>query len=96
MCPSTPQREEGNKSHNDNSGGKEDRVIDLGRRLVNRRDFPGEAICRSSLNFDLTRPHSRRRFCKMPVNVLHHDHGRIDDQAEIYGANRKQICGFAS
>ena len=31
---------------------------------------------------------------QMAVDVLHHDHRRVDDDAEIDGADRQQIGGF--
>ena len=33
---------------------------------------------------------------EMAEDVLHHDHGRIDDDAEIDGADRQQVGGFAA
>src|SRR3984893_18743964 len=37
----------------------------------------------------------RRRGLKVPVNVLHHDHGGIDDDAEVDRAERQQVSVFA-
>src|SRR5215471_13159294 len=31
---------------------------------------------------------------QLAVNVLHHDDGAVNDDAEIDGANGEQVCGF--
>ena len=33
---------------------------------------------------------------QMPVYVLHHEHGGVNDQAEINGAHRQQVRRFAA
>src|SRR5713101_9494711 len=32
---------------------------------------------------------------KLAINVFHHDDGAVNDDAEIDGADREKICGFA-
>jgi hypothetical protein len=38
--------------------------------------------------------HLVRSFGHVPEYVLDHDHGRIDDKAEVERAHREQVGGF--
>src|SRR5262249_60478799 len=85
------QREQGNKADDDDRGGKEDRSVDLGRGTKDRREFSAKARrCRS-----FSGSIEGRAFGKVAKDVFHHDDSRIDDEAEVDGANRKEIGGFS-
>ena len=89
------QREQRNEAGDDDAGREKDRSIDVGRGVENRQPLavqPGR------------RQRPDRLFRRLPVSVaaqpaeyaFHHDDRRIDDQAEIDGADRKKIGRFAA
>ena len=69
---------------------EEDRPVDLDRRGKNAAQFVGQSLVRD-------RAVSRRHVVReMAEDVLHHDDGGIDDDAEVDRADRQQIGGFSA
>ena len=79
------QRQEG-RDRDDHR--KQDRLVDLdgaGQDPAELVAEPRRAI----------RRHPRRMMGDLAEDVFHHDHGAVDDNAEIDGADRQQIGGLA-
>ncbi|KIU00975.1 hypothetical protein QU38_02740, partial [Staphylococcus aureus] len=67
---------------------EEDAAIDLAGGTENRREpAAGRVVARTVLHRMASRD-------QMAIDILHHDHRRIDDQPEIERADRKQVRGF--
>src|SRR5271165_1231734 len=91
------QREQRHEARDDDRGREEDRLADLGGADRYRSHLAAEAA---------RRPHSvqnagpdaevRRIFREMAKDIFDHDHGGVDDETEIDGADRQQVRGFAA
>src|SRR6516162_44667 len=73
------QREQRNEADYYDSGGKEDRSVDLGRRPEDRCEFSPKAERRRSRGG----PIEGRAFRKVSKDVLHHNDTSVDDETEI-------------
>src|SRR4029077_9896079 len=88
------QGEQRNEGRDDDGRGEEDRP-----RYVSSRSEDGVVLHRHhGSRRNLGELALRKRFgVRQPTeDRLHHDHGGIDDQAEIDGADRQQVGGFAA
>ena len=79
------QRQEGRDRDDDR---KEDRLVDLDRAGQDPVQLVAEP--RRTLR---CRP--RRVMGDMAEDVFHHDHGAVDDDAEVDGADRQQVGGLS-
>ena len=91
------QSEQRHEARDDDGGGEEDRLADLGGGDRNDSRLAAKAAAHAHA-VQGARPVTQVRggFGQMPEDVLHHDDGGIDDQAEIDGADRQQIRRLAA
>ncbi|OIQ81495.1 hypothetical protein GALL_367400 [mine drainage metagenome] len=90
------QGEQRHEAGDDDGGREQDGPVHLGRRVGDDAEFSAQAYGGARA---VQERFAEMAYCggfgKMPENILHHDDGCIDYQAEIDGAHGEQVGGLS-
>lgn len=90
-----PEREERHEAGDDDQRGEQHGAIDLADRVGDGGELAGEAAGRGHALERIPGRPSRPGRGQASEHVLDEDHGRVDDETEVDGADRKQVRGLA-